>query len=62
MFQSEVCKRCHEVLIMMSMNIYNIVNLNIYGVDYICIINIISNSGAVNLLENDNLSKKNGPS
>ena len=42
---------------MMSMTISNIVILNINGVNYCCIINRISKSEAVNLLQKANLRK-----
>ena len=46
---------------MMSMNLNDIAISNIYGVNYRCIINGISKSEAVNLLQNTNLSKKVDP-
>ena len=58
MFQPNVCNGCHDVL-MMSMNFSNISNLDIHGFNYCCIINRISKSEAVNLLQNSDLSKKN---
>ena len=45
---------------MMSMNLSNIVILNIKGTDYRCIINGISEREAVNLLENFDLNKESG--
>ena len=45
---------------MMSMNLNDIVILNIRGIDYRCIINEISESEAVNLLQNVDLSEKSG--
>ena len=45
---------------MMSMNLSNIVILNIKGTDYRCIINGISKREAVNLLENFDLNKESG--
>ena len=45
---------------MMSMNLSNIVILNIKGTDYRCIINGISEHEAVNLLENFDLNKESG--
>ena len=60
-FQSSVCIRCHDVLIiMMSMNLNDITILNIYGVDYCCIINGIGKSKAVYLFKNVDLSEKSG--
>ena len=43
---------------MMSMNPNNGAILTITGIDYRCIINWISKSEAVNLLQNDDLSDK----
>ena len=48
-FQRKVCNRCHDLL-MMSMNLSNIVILNIKGFDYHCIISLISKNEAINLL------------
>ena len=39
-FQLNVCNRCHDLL--MSMNLSDIVILNIEGSDYCCIISLIS--------------------
>ena len=50
---------CHHVL-MMSINLNDIVILNIKGADYCCIINRISKSEVVNLLQNTDLSEKTG--
>ena len=47
-FQRKVCNRCHDLL-MMSMNLSNIVILNIKGFDYHCIISLISKNEAINL-------------
>ena len=47
-FQRKVCSRCHDLL-MMSMNLSNIVILNIKGFDYHCIISLISKNEAINL-------------
>ena len=58
-FQPHVCSGCHEVL-MMSMNLSNIVILNIHGADYCCIISGISKSEAVSLLQKDDLKEKCG--
>ena len=57
MFQSYVCNACHDAL-MMSMNLSNIAILDINGDDYCCIITGISNSEAINLIQNIDLSKK----
>ena len=48
-FQRKVCNRCHDLL-MMSMNLSNIVILNIKGFDYHCIISLISKNEAINVL------------
>ena len=58
-FQSYVCSRCHDLL-MMSMNLSNIYILNIENVDYCCIINGICKSEAVKLLQNIDSTEKNG--
>ena len=58
-FHPDVCNACHDVL-MMSVNLDNIAILNIQGVDYCCIINRISKSDAVNLLQNADLTKNSG--
>ena len=44
----------------MSINLNNIVILNICGVDYCRIFNGISKSEAINLLKNVELNNKNG--
>ena len=46
----------HDVL-SMSINLNNIAILNIQGIDYCCIINGIGKSGAVNLLQNADLTE-----
>ena len=56
-FQPDICNGCHDVL-MMFMNLNDIANLKIRGVDYRCIINGISKSEVVNLLQNANLLEK----
>ena len=48
-FQPNVCNRCHDLL-MLSMNLSNIVILNIKGCDYHCIISLISKNKAINLM------------
>ena len=58
-FQPDLRNGCHDVLVM-SMNLNNIAILNICGVDYRCIINGITKSEVVNLLQNAYLSKKIG--
>ena len=49
-FQRSVFKGCHYIL-MMSMNLQEIGVLNIFSVDYLCIINEISKSEAINLFK-----------
>ena len=56
-FQSYVCNRCHD-LVLMSINFSNIAILNIKGSDYHCITNKISKSEATNLTQNVNFTKK----
>ena len=55
--QPYVCNGCHDVS-MMSMNPSNIAILTIPGIDYCCIINWISKSEGLNLLQNADLSDK----
>ena len=52
--QTDVCNGCHDAR-MMSINLNNIAILNIKGIDYHCIINGISKSDSVNLLQNTDL-------
>ena len=54
--QPNVCNGFHDVL-MMSINLIDII-WNTDGVDYLCIINWISTSDAVNVLQNTDLTKK----
>ena len=56
-FQSYVCNRCHD-LVIMSMNLSNIAILNIKGAGYWCIISGISKHGAINLMQNIDLIEK----
>ena len=49
-FQSNVCNRCHDLL-MMSMNLNDIAILNIKTSDCCCIISGISTTYAINLLK-----------
>ena len=58
-FQPYVCNRCHHFF-MMSMNLINIVILNIKGFDYHCIISRISKSEAIKLFLNIDLTEKTG--
>ena len=44
----------------MSINLENIATLNIHCVDYCCIINVISKSDAVSLLQNADLTEERG--
>ena len=44
----------------MSINLNVSAILNINGVNYCCVINGITKSEAINLLENANLNEKNG--
>ena len=57
--QSNVCNRCHDLL-MMFMNLSNIAILNIEVSDYRCIISLISKNEAINLLQNADLTEKSG--
>ena len=56
-FQPNVCNRCHDLL-MMSMNLSNIVILNIKDSNYSCIISGISKNEAINLMKNIDLTEK----
>ena len=58
-FQPNVCNRCHDLL-MMSMNLSDIAILNIKGADYCYIISRINKSEAINLMQNIDLTEKNG--
>ena len=59
MLQPTVCNRCHDLL-MMSMTLSDIYILNIKNADYCCIINGISKSEAIKLLQNIDLTEKSG--
>ena len=50
-FQPNICNRCHDLL-MMSINFSYIPISNIKGSNYWCIINGISKSGEIKLLQN----------
>ena len=50
-FQPNVCNRCHNLL-MMSVNLSDINILNIKDSDYRCIISLISENEAINLMQN----------
>ena len=58
-FQSNVYNRCHDLL-MMSINHSDFAILNIEGSDYRCIISLISRNEAINLMQNADLTGKNG--
>ena len=57
-FQSNVCNRCHDLL-MMSINLSDIAILNIKDSDYRCSISSISKNEAINLMQNADLTEKN---
>ena len=54
-----VCNRCHDLL-MISVNLSDIANLNIKVSDYRCIISLIRKNEAVNLIQNADLTEKCG--
>ena len=56
-FPPTACNGCHDVLTM-SIDINNITILDIYGVDYRCIIHGIVKSEAIKLSRNADLSEK----
>ena len=58
-FQPNVCNRCHDLL-MMSINLSDIVILNIKGSDYCCAISLIRKNEVTNLLQNADLTKTSG--
>ena len=58
-FQPNVCNRCHNLL-MMSVNLSDINILNIKDSDYRCIISLISENEAINLMQNADLNEKSG--
>ena len=58
-FPQDVCNGCHDVLIM-SINLSDIAILNIQAADYRCIINGISKSDVVNVLQNASFTDKRG--
>ena len=53
-FRPTVCNSCHNMLMFVNLN--NIAILNIYSVDYCCIINGTKNIEVINLLKNADLS------
>ena len=58
-FQPNVCNRCHDLL-MVSVNLTDIAILNIKGLDYHCIISLISKNEAINLIQTADLTGKSG--
>ena len=58
-FQSYVCNRCHESL-MMSVQLSDIAILEIWNADYCCIISRISKSQALNLMQNIDFTEQSG--
>ena len=56
-FQPNVYNRCNDLL-MMSKNLSHIAILNIKDSDYCCIISLLSKNEAINLTQNDDLTKK----
>ena len=58
-FQPNVCNKCHDLL-MMSMNLIDIIILNIKIIDYFCSISGISKSEAINVTQNIDLTEKIG--
>ena len=59
MFQTYVCNGYHDVLVI-SMNLNDIANLNIHGAVFCSIINGVNKTEAVNVLQNVDLSEKSG--
>ena len=55
-FLPNVSNRCHALLI--SMNLSDIVILNIKGSDYCCISSRMSKNEAINVMENADLTEK----
>ena len=58
-FQLNVFNGYHDAL-MMSMKLNNNAILSVHGIDYCCIINGISKSGAMGLLRNSSVNQKRG--
>ena len=58
-FQPNVCNAYQDAL-MMSMNVNDIAILNVCSIDYCCIINGTSKSGAMGLLPNSSLYQNRG--
>ena len=59
MFQSYVCNKCHDLL-MMSINLRDNAILNIKGSDYRCVISRISKGEAINIMQIIDLAGKSG--
>ena len=57
-FQANVYK-CHDLL-MMSINLSDIAILKIKGSNYCCIISLISKNEDINIMQNADLTEKNG--
>ena len=53
----KLCNKCHNLL-MISMNLIYIYILNIKNIDYHCIVNGISKSEVIKLLQNVHLTEK----
>ena len=58
-FQPNVCNRCHSLL-MMSLSLSDIGILHIKISNYCYIISLISKNGAINVLQNADLTEKTG--
>ena len=58
-FRPNFCNRCHDLL-MMSMNFCYIAILNIKGSDYRCFVSFINKNVAINLMQNTDLTERNG--
>ena len=58
-FQPNICNRCHDLLII-SVNLSDIAILNNKGSDYCFIISLISKNEAINLMQNVDLTERNG--
>ena len=56
-FQPNVCNGCRDFL-MMSISLSSIVIINIKSSNYCCIIRKISENEAINIIQNDLLTKK----
>ena len=55
-FQPNVCNGCHDLLLT-SMNLHDIVILNIKGSDYPCIVTGISENETTSLMQNADLKR-----